>query len=84
MNIVLWLIFGALAGWIASMVMGTDERQGALMNIVLGVIGAFVGGFVANLFGASGVSGFNIYSILIAVLGAVVVIWAGRMIRRTA
>lgn len=84
MNFIIWIIFGALAGWIASMVMGTDGQQGAVMNIVLGIVGAFIGGFIFNMFGASGVSGFNVYSLLVAVLGAVVLIWLAKIFRHTA
>jgi uncharacterized membrane protein YeaQ/YmgE (transglycosylase-associated protein family) len=83
MNILLWLILGLLAGWIASMIMGTNSQQGMLMDIVLGVVGAFVGGFLMNLFGAPGVSGFNMYSIVVAVLGSVALIWLGRALRTT-
>lgn len=82
MNIIIWIIFGALAGWIASIVMKTDAEQGALMNIILGVIGAFLGGFIMNTFGASGVTGFNFYSLFVAVIGAIVVIGVGKMLTR--
>ncbi len=82
MNILLWIVLGFLAGWIASVVMKTDSSQGTIMDIVLGVVGAVVGGFVMNLFGAPGVTGFNIYSILVAAFGAVVLIWLGRSLRR--
>jgi uncharacterized membrane protein YeaQ/YmgE (transglycosylase-associated protein family) len=82
MNLLLWIVLGALAGWVASLIMGTDEQQGALMNIVLGVVGALVGGFVMNLFGLQGVTGFNLYSILISILGAVVLVWLGRLVIR--
>lgn len=78
MDILLWIVVGALAGWVASIIMNTDREQGAFMNIVLGVIGAAVGGFVMNLFGASGVTGFNVYSVLVAILGAVIVIGLAR------
>lgn len=78
MSLILWLVMGALAGWIASLIMGTDGQQGAFMNIVLGVIGAVVGGFVMNMFGASGAAGFDIYSLIVATLGAVLLIWVGR------
>ncbi len=85
MNFILWIVFGALAGWIASMITGTDARQGWLMNIVLGIIGAFVGGFLVNLLGFSGTTGFNLYSLLVAILGAVVLVWVYGMFagRRT-
>lgn len=74
MGIILWVIFGALAGWIASFFVGTNKEQGALGNIVVGIIGALVGGFVANLIGVEGVTGFNIWSLLIAIGGAVIVL----------
>ncbi len=82
MGILLWVIFGALAGWLASMFMGTDHRQGLLLDIVLGVVGAVVGGFIMNFFGQTGVTGFNLYSFVVAIVGAVVVIWVGRMLNR--
>lgn len=83
MNILLWLLLGLVAGWLASVVMRTNSSQGMLMDIVMGVIGAFVGGFIVSLFGAEGVTGFNLYSILVATLGAVVAIWVGRALRTT-
>lgn len=76
MGIILWIIFGALAGWIASMLMGTDAQQGALMNIVVGIVGALAGGFLMNLIGFAGITGFNLYSFGVAILGAVVLLWA--------
>lgn len=79
MNIIVWLIFGALAGWIASMVMGTDARQGWLANIIVGIVGAFIGGMIMNFFGASGVQGFDLYSVLVAIGGAVVLLFLYRM-----
>jgi uncharacterized membrane protein YeaQ/YmgE (transglycosylase-associated protein family) len=81
-NIILWIIFGALAGWIASLIMGTNRQQGCLMDIVVGVVGAFLGGLVFSLFGGQGVTGFNIYSLLVAVLGAVILLWIVGMVRR--
>jgi uncharacterized membrane protein YeaQ/YmgE (transglycosylase-associated protein family) len=81
MNILMWVLFGAIAGWAASVIMKTNSSQGVMMDIVLGVLGAVVGGFVMGLFGESGVSGFNLYSLAVAVLGAVAVIWFSRMLR---
>lgn len=81
MGIILWIIFGALAGWIASVIMKTDSNQGTMMDIILGVIGAIVGGFLMGLVGQSGVTGFNLYSLVVAVIGASVVIYFGRMMR---
>ena len=82
MNIILWLIFGAVAGWIASMIMKTDASQGTMMDIIMGIVGAFVGGFLFETFGQSGVTGFNIYSMIVAVVGACIVIAIGRAMRR--
>ena len=81
MNIILWIIFGALAGWIASIIMKTDSGQGTISDIIMGIIGAVVGGFIMNLFGQSGVTGFNLYSLAVSVIGAIVVIYIGRMVR---
>ncbi len=82
MGIILWIIFEALAGWIASVIMKTDSNQGTMMDIVMGVVGAVVGGFLMGLVGQSGVTGFNVYSLAVAVIGAVVVIYVGRMMRK--
>jgi uncharacterized membrane protein YeaQ/YmgE (transglycosylase-associated protein family) len=82
MSIIAWIILGGLAGWIASMIMGTNERQGCLMNIIVGVIGAFIGGFVMSFFGGQGVTGLNIPSILVAIIGAVILLWIAKALRK--
>ena len=82
MGIILWIVFGALAGWIASMIMGTNAQQGAIANIVIGIIGSVIGGFVMSFFGSSGGTGFNLYSLLVAILGSVILIWIVRLLRR--
>lgn len=81
MGIILWIIFGAIAGWIASMIMKSND--GLLMDIVIGIVGAVIGGWIMSALGSSGVNGFNLYSLLVAILGAVVLIWLVRVIRRT-
>lgn len=81
MGILLWIIFGAIAGWIASVIMKNNSNQGTMFDIVLGIIGAIVGGFIMGLVGQSGVNGFNLYSLGVAVIGASVVIYIGRMLR---
>ncbi len=81
MDIILWIVFGALAGWLASLVMHTDAQQGGLANIIVGIIGAVIGGFVMSLIGQSGVTGFNLYSLLVAILGAVILIWLVKAMR---
>lgn len=83
MNIILWIIFGAIAGWIASMIMGKDAQMGALANIVVGIVGAVIGGFLmTNVFGAQGVTGFNLPSMLVAIVGAVVLLFLAGLVRR--
>lgn len=75
MGYITWLIFGALAGWIASMIMGKNSEMGAFANIVVGIVGAFIGGFIFNLIGATGVTGFNIWSVIVAVIGSCVLLY---------
>ncbi|OHA23621.1 MAG: hypothetical protein A3G52_02615 [Candidatus Taylorbacteria bacterium RIFCSPLOWO2_12_FULL_43_20] len=82
MGIVLWIIFGGLVGWIASLVMKTDEEQGIFLNVVVGVVGALIGGWLMSYFGGTGITGFNIYSFIVALLGAIVLIGLIRMLRR--
>lgn len=82
MGIILWVIFGALVGWVASLIMKTDAQQGALLNIVVGIVGAVIGGWLMSIVGESGVQGFNIYSFLVALLGAVVLIAIVKAVRR--
>lgn len=72
MDLIIWIIFGGLVGWIASMVMSTGG--GLLWDIGVGIVGAVIGGFIMNLLGQSGVGGFNLYSFFVAVLGACVLI----------
>jgi uncharacterized membrane protein YeaQ/YmgE (transglycosylase-associated protein family) len=85
-NFILWLLFGALVGWLASMVMRTDAQQGAVLNIVVGIIGAMIGGFV---FGALGLGGTNINdgsfslgSLLVSFVGAVILLAIVNLARR--
>ena len=79
MNILLWIVFGALAGWVASMIMNTGSSL--VWDTLMGVIGAVVGGFLFSLLGMPGVTGFDLYSIVVAIVGAMVVIYIGRLIR---
>lgn len=74
-NIIVWIVVGALAGWIASMIMRKNASMGAIANIVVGIIGAFVGGWVISLFGVDVATGaLTLPSILTAVLGAVILL----------
>ena len=81
MNILLWIVLGALAGWLAGLIMG-GEKRGWLGNIVVGILGAAVGGLVASLLGLGGVDGFNLYSLLVAVGGSCLLLWIYSMIQR--
>ena len=81
MSIILFLVLGGIAGWVASLVMETDESQGVVANIVIGIVGAFAGGMLFNIFGGAGVTGFNFYSLLVAVIGSVALIWVLRLVR---
>mgnify|MGYP003393344031 CR=1 FL=1 len=80
MEIIIWIVFGALVGWVASMVMGSGG--GLVQDILVGIAGAVIGGFIMNMLGQSGVSGFNLYSFLVALLGAVVLIAIVRAVRQ--
>jgi len=78
MNILLWIIFGGLAGWIASLIVGTDDTMGLLSNVVVGIIGAFLGGFIADRMGWGGAPGADrpttLISFATAVIGAVLLL----------
>jgi uncharacterized membrane protein YeaQ/YmgE (transglycosylase-associated protein family) len=79
MGIISWIVVGAIAGFLASLVMGAKE--GLLMMIILGIIGGLVGGFIAaNVFNKGSVNGINVESILIATLGAILVIFIARAV----
>jgi uncharacterized membrane protein YeaQ/YmgE (transglycosylase-associated protein family) len=74
-GIVMWIIVGALAGWIGSKIMGTDARQGGLANIIVGVIGAIIGGFLTRTFFGDSASNNGFFaSLLVAILGSVVLL----------
>jgi uncharacterized membrane protein YeaQ/YmgE (transglycosylase-associated protein family) len=75
----MWILFGAIVGWLASMFMGTSE--GLVMDIILGIVGAILGGWLMSFFGKAGVTGFNLYSVLVAVFGAVVLIAIAKAFR---
>jgi uncharacterized membrane protein YeaQ/YmgE (transglycosylase-associated protein family) len=87
MSILAWLVLGLIAGFIASKLVN-KSGEGLILDIVLGIVGAFVGGFLFSFVGATPITGFNIYSIIVAVIGAVVVLFiyhavAGRGTRST-
>jgi uncharacterized membrane protein YeaQ/YmgE (transglycosylase-associated protein family) len=73
MSILAWIVLGLIAGFIGSKIVN-KSGEGLLLDIVLGIVGAVVGGWVFNMFGAAGVSGVNIYSLVVAVIGAIIVL----------
>jgi uncharacterized membrane protein YeaQ/YmgE (transglycosylase-associated protein family) len=74
MGIFSWIVMGALAGWVARIMMKKKRSMGLIANIVVGIIGAFIGGFVMELFNKQGITGFNLTSFLIALLGSVILL----------
>lgn len=74
MSFLAWIVLGLIAGFIGSKIVN-NSGQGLVVDILLGVVGAVVGGFLFNQFGQPGVSGVNLYSLLVAVVGAVIVLW---------
>jgi uncharacterized membrane protein YeaQ/YmgE (transglycosylase-associated protein family) len=79
MGLISWIVLGLIAGFIGSKV-GNKTGEGLLLDIVLGVVGAVIGGYLFNLFGAQGVTGLNLWSLLVAVIGAIVVLMIYRLI----
>lgn len=84
MNILAWIIFGALVGWLASIVAGTNARMGAIANIGVGIVGTMVGGFIASLFGIDISAGFNLVALLVAIGGGVLLLSLAKMFSREA
>ena len=81
MGLLSWIVVGLLAGLLGQAIAGGGERAGCLVTVLLGIVGAFVGGFVMSLLGFGTVDGFNLWSILVATLGAVIVIAIARAFR---
>lgn len=82
MSFLIYIIFGGIVGWVASIVMKTDADQGLLLNIIVGIIGASLGSYLVSFLGYGGVSGFNLWSFLVALIGAIVLIAIVKAIRR--
>jgi uncharacterized membrane protein YeaQ/YmgE (transglycosylase-associated protein family) len=81
MSIFAWIVLGLVAGFIGSKIVN-KKGEGLFLDIILGIVGAIAGGWLFNMFGASGVSGLNLYSLLVAVVGAVVVLVLYHAVRR--
>ena len=82
MSFLAWIFLGLIAGFIASKIVN-KQGEGFFLDIILGIVGAVAGGWIFSMFGAQGVTGVNLYSILVAVIGAIVVLWIYHALRRT-
>ena len=81
MNLIVWLVIGGVIGWLASIVMRTDAQQGIFLNIIVGIVGAFIGGLIFSG-GSINNAGLNLYSFLVSLLGAVVLLAIVNLFRR--
>ena len=82
MGLIAWIVLGLIAGYIASTLVN-KRGEGPAFDILLGIVGAVLGGWIFNTFGAAGVTGFNVWSLLVAVVGAVAFLWVWHAIRRS-
>lgn len=74
MGLLSWIIIGGIAGWLASIFTGNDKRMGLGSNILVGILGGLIGGFLINILGGKGVTGFNLWSLLVSFIGSVVLL----------
>ena len=82
-TILFWVIFGGVTGWVASIIMNTNQEKSILRTIIIGIIGSVTGGVVSRMFAGPGVTGFNLYSIVVAVVGAALVLFVVNTVERT-
>jgi uncharacterized membrane protein YeaQ/YmgE (transglycosylase-associated protein family) len=82
MGIISWIVLGGIAGWLASIVTKRNDQMGCITNIIAGVVGAAVGGWVFSFFGGQSVTGFNLTSLIVAFVGAVIVLGILNLITR--
>ncbi len=86
MGIITWIVVGLIAGLLGKLIMPGDDPGGIIVTILIGIAGAFIGGFAVSVFGGAGVTGFNIWSILVATVGAIILLAIYRLLvggRRT-
>jgi len=82
MGILSWIVLGGIAGWLASIITKRNDQMGCITNIIAGIVGAAVGGWVFSLLGGTGITGFNLPSLLVAFVGAVIVLAVVNLITR--
>ena len=82
MGILAWIVLGGLAGWVGSMIMSTNKKMGLLANILVGIVGSVIGGWVFNYFGNYGVTGFNLYSFGVALVGSCILLFVAKIATR--
>ena len=82
MGILAWIVFGLLAGWVAKLLVPGSDPQGCIITMVIGVLGAVIGGFIGSWLGFGAVTGFNLKSFLIAVVGSVLLLALYHLLRR--
>ncbi len=83
MTFVAWIVLGLIAGAVAKAIMPGNDPGGLIVTIVIGIVGAFIGGFLGNLITGSGLNGFSLWSILLAIVGALVLLWIYRATTRS-
>jgi uncharacterized membrane protein YeaQ/YmgE (transglycosylase-associated protein family) len=74
MGLLLYIVFGGLVGWVASIIMKTDASQGIFLNIIVGIVGAVLGSWIMSFFGEAGVTSFSLYSFIVALIGSLVLL----------
>jgi uncharacterized membrane protein YeaQ/YmgE (transglycosylase-associated protein family) len=80
MGIITWIVIGLIAGLLGKLIMPGDDPGGIIVTILIGIVGAFIGGFVVGIFGGTGVTGFNIWSIVVATIGAIILLAIYRLL----
>lgn len=85
MNIIIWLVMGGVVGWVASLIMGTDARQGIILNVVVGIVGALIGGWlIGPLLGAGSINeGISVMSFIVSLIGAVILLFILSLFQRS-
>lgn len=74
MGILSWIIIGGIAGWLASIITGNNQKMGLGSNILVGIAGGVIGGFVMNILGGIGITGFNIWSLIVSLIGSILLL----------